>query len=486
MKEISKEKLKANNEEKLIQNELNVHPKLNHEHIIKLHNYYEDKSKYYLLLEYASKGSLYNLIKNTNGKGIPEKEAFKIFIQVASAVFFLHDNKLVHRDIKPENILIDENNKLKLCDFGWCVGMSLGNRTSFCGTYEYMAPEMISEIPYNFCVDIWALGVLLFELLHGYSPFRSNSSAEDYYLEVFRNVSKHNFKIEREISENCADLLKKLLDKNHTDRIKIKDVFQHPWVIENENKETNHKQRNSESTNFQSNSSQNSNANNKSKDVEVIPSLNHMESSVSNNIIEDPNTLFDKVLDKLSQKTKKGKKKESSHRLAFVPTSTAKSAKNVVFDEPKTSNKTLQMQYTTINFNLDLSKSCSFSKVKENYYNDKNYQQEFDKEFMKLKERTRTKAQKSIKLQSIDKNELKGDQYATTNIHYKCSDRLEEIFNEKDEENARAASTAEIISAVEILGRVENNMNVIEKKEEEKKKGFWDGVVSFINPFKCG
>jgi len=121
-------------------------------------------------LEYASSGTLFNLIKKK--KNLDEKTAFHYFIQTSAAVLFLHENNLVHRDLKPENILIDENNNIKLCDFGWCVELSMGNRVTFCGTYEYMAPEIIKEKPYNQGIDIWSLGILLYELIHGYSPFR--------------------------------------------------------------------------------------------------------------------------------------------------------------------------------------------------------------------------------------------------------------------------------------------------------------------------
>jgi len=121
-------------------------------------------------LEYASSGTLFNLIKKK--KNLDEKTAFHYFIQTSAADIFLHENNLVHRDLKPENILIDENNNIKLCDFGWCVELSMGNRVTFCGTYEYMAPEIIKEKPYNQGIDIWSLGILLYELIHGYSPFR--------------------------------------------------------------------------------------------------------------------------------------------------------------------------------------------------------------------------------------------------------------------------------------------------------------------------
>jgi len=188
-------------------------------------------------MEYVNGGTLFNLIKKS--KGLDEKIAFKYFINSAAAINFLHENNMVHRDVKPENLLIDENGVVKLCDFGWCVELGLGARSTFCGTYEYMAPEIINESPYNNSIDVWSLGVLLYELLHGYSPFRAknNPFSEDNYMEIFRNIVKYNFQIEKEISEHCADLLKsnlililELITPESKQRIKIRDIFFHPWV----------------------------------------------------------------------------------------------------------------------------------------------------------------------------------------------------------------------------------------------------------------
>ena len=84
----------------------------------------------------------------------------------------MHKQGLIHRDIKPENILIKDGNIIKICDFGWCVQTDVSNpRNTFCGTLEYMAPEMILNNPHNHTLDIWALGILLYELVHGRAPF---------------------------------------------------------------------------------------------------------------------------------------------------------------------------------------------------------------------------------------------------------------------------------------------------------------------------
>lgn len=192
----------------LIYKEIYYNGRLIHENIIQLYSFHEDASNIYLLMEYADSGNLYANIRK-NG-GFSEFEAFGYFIQICSAVNFIHDNNLIHRDIKPENILMFGEKILKLCDFGWCVELSVGNRSTFCGTYEYMAPEIIREKPYNHGIDVWSLGVLLYELLHGYSPFKAENNNNDCY-EVFDNIIKFNLKFEKELSDDCKDLIISIL-----------------------------------------------------------------------------------------------------------------------------------------------------------------------------------------------------------------------------------------------------------------------------------
>lgn len=153
----------------LVYREINVHLKLVHPHIARLYSYHEDDESFYLIIEYVEDGTLFKVIQKN--KGMSEEKAFSYFIQVASAFYFLHNHNLIHRDLKPENCLV-ANDNIKVCDFGWTVEVSSGTRDTFCGTYEYMAPEVVKERPYNHAIDVWSLGVLLYELIHSYSPFR--------------------------------------------------------------------------------------------------------------------------------------------------------------------------------------------------------------------------------------------------------------------------------------------------------------------------
>jgi len=189
----------------IIYREISIHRRINHENIVKLYSHFEEEKYFYLIMEHINGGSLFSYIKRN--KGSDEKNAFKFFIQACSAVNFLHENNLVHRDLKPENLLVDDKENLKLCDFGWCVDITSGNRVTFCGTYEYMAPEIVKEVPYDLSIDVWSLGILLYELTHGYSPFRSQNDNYDDYNEIFKNIIKYKFKIQKDLSKGCIDLL---------------------------------------------------------------------------------------------------------------------------------------------------------------------------------------------------------------------------------------------------------------------------------------
>ena len=127
----------------------------------------------------------------------------------------MHKNGFIHRDLKPENLLVGSDNVLKICDFGWCVegggGQDDGGegfdeqRNTFCGTLEYMAPEMITSKPHNHQIDVWSLGILLYELVHGRAPFRGNQ------IEIGREIIKGDVKFKKGCTEEYRDLVKKIL-----------------------------------------------------------------------------------------------------------------------------------------------------------------------------------------------------------------------------------------------------------------------------------
>ena len=229
LKVINKRKLKQTYGNcDLIHNEIEIHSKLKHPNIIRLYNILETDEEINILLEYAEKGNLYSLIKKENG--FSEITAYKYFIQMVNAVYFLHRNNIIHRDIKPENILIGDNDLLKLCDFGWAKELNVNNRNTFCGTLEYMAPEIVGCEKYDCSVDVWSLGILLYELLMGHSPF---SSKKEKNIMIKIKLHTLSFDKNKHLSKDCINLIEGLLDMNPLNRYKLRDIFEHPFIISN-------------------------------------------------------------------------------------------------------------------------------------------------------------------------------------------------------------------------------------------------------------
>ncbi len=121
-------------------------------------------------MEYADNGSLFQYLRKK--RKFSESESFVYFFQTCLGIDYLHKKSIIHRDLKPENLLLDRERNIKLCDFGWSAEASVQQkRTTFCGTIDYMAPEMIKNQAHDHTLDIWCLGVLLYEMVHGFAPF---------------------------------------------------------------------------------------------------------------------------------------------------------------------------------------------------------------------------------------------------------------------------------------------------------------------------
>lgn len=101
---------------------------------------------------------------------------------MVEALLYLQARNVIHRDIKPENILVVDPSKMhvKLCDFGWSTHTIDEQRTTFCGTVDYLAPELVYSEPYDSKIDLWAVGILTFELLTGVAPFTGVNEADTY------------------------------------------------------------------------------------------------------------------------------------------------------------------------------------------------------------------------------------------------------------------------------------------------------------------
>jgi hypothetical protein len=215
---------------------------INHPYSIKLYNHFEDNDKLYLIMEPASNGNLYSFIENNKNQKIKSNETIKkIIIQTIEIIKYLHSKDIIYRDIKPENILLDKDNNIKLCDYGWASYLTKDQFCKvYCGTPEYVSPEMVKKYPYNEKVDIWGIGVLIFELLFGYPPFSSNFNEDRY-----NNIKEGKINWPKEINDKDAkDLIGKILKINPNERLSLEEIEKHPWLISTYNKMKEDKQTN--------------------------------------------------------------------------------------------------------------------------------------------------------------------------------------------------------------------------------------------------
>jgi len=209
-----------------LRTEILVHRELDHPNIIKFHGYLQEEGRVYMLLDYAPKGNLYSYMHKN--KNLPLEHVFKFFYQTCLAINYLHTKDILHRDIKPENLLLDQDLNIKLCDFGWAARSIRDKRTTFCGTYEYMAPELVAKSTYNYKVDIWSLGILLYELFHSEAPYKGRS-LQDIQTSMGRDTIHFNPIIQPELK----DLILTILQKDPEQRPEIPIILNHPWVRNN-------------------------------------------------------------------------------------------------------------------------------------------------------------------------------------------------------------------------------------------------------------
>jgi len=229
IKVINKAKIIEHDLIEQIKLEVQIMYNLNQDHIVKLYNHYEDDDNFYLILQYCAKGQLYTMLKREIK--LNERLTAQYLREVISAVQYLHslDPPIIHRDIKPENILLDSNNSVKLADFGWSNFFNGDRRRlTYCGTPEYLAPEMIQQAGHDKSLDIWNLGVLMFELLTGSPPFEGSNQQE-----LFDNILKFKIKWPKGFSGVARDLVTKLLKTNPQERMSLNEVLNHPWFKSN-------------------------------------------------------------------------------------------------------------------------------------------------------------------------------------------------------------------------------------------------------------
>ncbi len=285
LKVLDKEQLSRDHMCGQLGQEVEIHSRLKHPNIVQLYGYFYDPKRIYLVLELCGGGELYKAMKREPGGKFQEPVAARYIAQLASALAYCHSFNVIHRDVKPENLLLGSDGLLKLADFGWAAhdrrgyngylstaqdatmrAINLGNRrTTFCGTLDYIAPEMVRGCAYDEMVDNWTVGVLSYELLVGVAPFdpsvagrkptlgdapfgppaqpnkpkppaeaRINDTPKSFMSDneaTFRRISQLDYELPESLSPAARDLIRRLLHERAEHRLSLLEVQQHPWIL---------------------------------------------------------------------------------------------------------------------------------------------------------------------------------------------------------------------------------------------------------------
>ncbi|KAB2077600.1 hypothetical protein ES319_A06G110100v1 [Gossypium barbadense] len=226
IKVVSKDQVKKQGMMEQIKREISVLRLVRHPNIVELKEVMATKTKIFFVMEHVRGGQLF--AKVYKGK-LKENVARKYFQQLISAVDFCHSRGVSHRDLKPENLLLDENEDLKVSDFGLSAlpeqVRNDGLLHTQCGTPAYVAPEVLKNRGYDGPkADIWSCGVILYVLLAGFLPFQ-----DENVMNMYRKVFKAEFQFPPWFSTESKHLISKHLVADPEQRITISDIMRVPW-----------------------------------------------------------------------------------------------------------------------------------------------------------------------------------------------------------------------------------------------------------------
>ncbi|CAO3615527.1 unnamed protein product [Cunninghamella echinulata] len=222
--------------EHMIRNEINIMRKISqgHKNILSLEDYFETLNNLYLVMELAQGGELFDRICQKGNYF--ERDAANIVRTICDAVSYLHDNGIVHRDLKPENLIFltkEEESDLLIADFGLSRIIDSEKfdvlRTT-CGTPGYMAPEIFKKVGHGKPVDMWAIGVITYFLLCGYTPFERDSNVDE-----MNAIIRADYTFDEEywygVSDQAKDFIEKCLTIDTEKRMTAHESLEHPWLV---------------------------------------------------------------------------------------------------------------------------------------------------------------------------------------------------------------------------------------------------------------
>ncbi|KAI5480713.1 hypothetical protein MNV49_007640 [Pseudohyphozyma bogoriensis] len=237
-----KKRMKSAESMRNLRREIEIQQALRHPNIVRLYGWFHNETDVFLMLEFGAKGELWTKLQKH--KRFSDRRSSNYIQQVTEALIYLHGKHVLHRDIKPENLLLGLDGKVKIADFGLSVHSLSNRRTTFCGTVDYLAPEMVLRdeqeqrlknrrlpprenlLEHSTAVDIFAVGVLAYEFLVGYACWRGPSEEAKK-----AQIKKVQWMRDADIGEEARDAIDKLLQREPEKRLPLEELLKHPWIV---------------------------------------------------------------------------------------------------------------------------------------------------------------------------------------------------------------------------------------------------------------
>jgi len=214
-----------------LQTEVEILSQIDHPNVVKLFEVWEDKLKFFMVMEIMTGGELFDRIVEKDHYS--EKEAADTIRPIVDAIRYCHKMGVAHRDLKPENLLYatrDPHSIIKISDFGLAKIYDSSLMTTQCGTPSYVAPEVLEGKGYDEAVDFWSIGIILYILLCGFPPFYDDDNDK-----LFELIAKAKVEFPSpywdNISDPAKDLIRKLLNADPKSRLKSDAILAHPWMV---------------------------------------------------------------------------------------------------------------------------------------------------------------------------------------------------------------------------------------------------------------
>ncbi|XP_016417191.1 cGMP-dependent protein kinase 1a isoform X1 [Sinocyclocheilus rhinocerous] len=230
MKILKKRHIVDTRQQEHIRSEKLIMQEAHSDFIVRLYRTFKDSKYLYMLMEVCLGGELWTILRD---RGNFDDSTTRFYTAcVVEAFAYLHSKGIIYRDLKPENLILDHRGYAKLVDFGFAKKIGFGKKTwTFCGTPEYVAPEIILNKGHDISADYWSLGILMYELLTGSPPFSGPDPMKTYNI-ILRGIDMVEFP--KKITKNAANLIKKLCRDTPSERLGnlkngVKDIQKHKW-----------------------------------------------------------------------------------------------------------------------------------------------------------------------------------------------------------------------------------------------------------------